>query len=338
VEAAAEKALTEQQLAGLGISVVRNGHPPYAAGFGLADLESRRPVDADSLFHTASISKTFVATALLQLEAAGRVELEAPARRYLPFFPFASEGAAPITLRQMLSHSAGIPDVEDYQWDDPSFSQEAVDEYIRGLRGMEPIAAPGEEFHYSNIAFDTLGRIIGEVSGKSFEEYVREAILEPLGMDSSSFLYREFDRQRLTTGHLRSEDGEGAPVPHHVYPYNRIHAPSSTLASSPRDMNRWMKANLQRGRLEGVRILPEEAYERAWRRHTVIKDETWVGLAWFHTRYRGRELYYHSGGDTGFSGVCILVPEEELGVTVMTNTDKARVVSIALRIIDLYLE
>ncbi len=331
----AETSIAEQGLAGLSLSVVYTDQPIFAKGFGYADIETQTPVRADSLFHTASISKLFVATSIMQLADRGLIDLDAPAANYLPGFPFSSDPGTPISIRMMLSHSAGIPDVEDYEWDTPAYSSQDARRYVRSLQGMELISTPGEEFNYSNIAFDTLGQVIAEVSGLSFEEYVQTRILSPLQMDSSSFLYANFKGPRLTAPHIRNEEN-GQLQKHPVYPYNRIHAPSSTLASNARDMGRWMLANLQRGELKGNRILPAATYRQMWQPETVINGENWVGLSWFHTSYKNEDLFYHSGGDTGYSAVCILVPDKQLGVTVMTNTDQAKVVSIALKIIELY--
>jgi len=341
----AEEALRDLHLAGLSVAVVHRQNKPYAKGFGFSNIETRQPITADSLFHTASISKLFTATALKQLADTGRIDLDAPVTHYLSYFPFrGSEGAeagSVITIRQALSHCSGIPDVEDYEWDQPRYGKNAPEEYVRSLEGMELIDQPGKEFHYSNMAYDILGQLITEVSDLEFETHIHNSILSPLRMTSSSFLYSNFDKNRLTSPHIRTvknpQNEQATPELYQTYPYNRIHAPSSTLASTANDMNRWMMANLNGGEMEGHRILKETAYDDLWNCHTVIRDNTWVGLSWFHTVYKDMDLYYHSGGDTGYSAVCILVPGEKLGVTVMTNTDQARVVSIALKIIDLYI-
>ena len=145
------------------------------------------------------------------------------------------------------------------QWDKPQLDGGAAERYVRSLSSEKLLWAPGSGWQYSNMAFDVLGDLIAKVSGLSFEEYMRINILEPIGMVDSSFIYPKIDKKLRTTGHT----GDPARVSA-VYPYNRPHAPSSTLNSSVIEMMNWARVNLNRGQLNGIRILKTESYDTLW--------------------------------------------------------------------------
>ena len=107
-----------------------------------------------------------------------------------------------ITIRQMLSHVSGMPDVEDYEWDKPQYDECALERYVRSLTDLSLIAAPGTKFRYSNMAYEILGDVIAKVSGESFEDYVKHHILEPLEMKISTLLVKQADPQLLTSPHV----------------------------------------------------------------------------------------------------------------------------------------
>jgi CubicO group peptidase (beta-lactamase class C family) len=240
------RAVEEQHIPGLAIGVVQNGKLVYARGFGTMEVgKDDRPVTTQTLFHMASITKTFVATSIMQLWEQGKVDLDAPVRQYVPYFQLRDARAAAITVRQMLTHTSGMPDVNDYEWDKPQYDDGALERYVRSLSDRKLLWAPGTKFAYSNMAFEVVGDLVAKVSGQSFEDYVEAHILEPLGMSSSTLLLRKANAGLLAAGHTKGTAGSMKVVKH--YPYNRTHTPSSDLHSNVDDMARWAIANLNRG-------------------------------------------------------------------------------------------
>ncbi|HYN86935.1 MAG TPA: serine hydrolase domain-containing protein, partial [Ardenticatenaceae bacterium] len=154
IEPLVERMVESFGLAGLALSVVSGGELVYARGFGVRDLLTREPVTPHSLFHVASVSKPFVATAIMQLIEQGRIDLETPVVAYLPYFVLGDERFRDITVRQMLSHTSGMPDADDYHWYAPEDDEGALERYVRGLAGERLLAAPGEKFASSNIAYE----------------------------------------------------------------------------------------------------------------------------------------------------------------------------------------
>jgi CubicO group peptidase (beta-lactamase class C family) len=222
-----------------------------------------------------------------------------------------------------------MPDEEDYEWGKPEYDEAAAERYVRQIASEELLWAPGEGRSYSNMAFDALGDLIAKVSGVPFEQYMKGNILQPLGMNRSSFLYPEIDESVRTTGHV----DDPARVSD-VYPYNRRHAPSSTLNSSVVEMTRWLRANLRRGELDGVRILEESNYDLLWNSSGGSVAGFNVGLSWFLGELGGARIVYHQGGDTGFSSIVVLVPDEATGVVIASNWEKADTWSLACAILE----
>ena len=315
-----ELVMAAQEVPGLAIGVVKDGEVIYAKGFGVRNLDTHEPMTADSLFHMASISKPFVATAVMQLVEQGKVDLDAPVVSYLPYFKLADEHYKQITVRQMLSHTSGMPDVDDYGWGSGQDDDGALERYVRSLADRTLMFDPGTRFSYSNMAYEVLGDLVAKVSGRTFESYIKEHILNPLGMVHSTFLRSEVPAELATSPHLRLLVTEASPV----YPYNRSHAPSSTLHSSVPEMCNWAKANLNRGELGGTHILKKESYEQMWKQQTPASrrhhhHQLSVGLSWFLGDYRGHKAVFHSGGDIGYTSNLILLPDDSIAVVAMCN-------------------
>jgi len=344
----AEAFATANHLPGLAVGVWSGGRVVFRSGWGTSSLDHGAPVTPETLFHMASVTKPFVATAVMQLAGAGQVDLDAPVTRYLPFFRMRDPRAGTITVRQVLTHTAGLPDVTDYRWDHPEYDDGALDRYIRGLADSSLIAAPGERWQYSNIGFELLADLVATVSGEPFEQYVQERILTPAGMRSSTLLMTDVDSSRLATGH--SADSAGTYRANAVYPYNRRHAGSSTLHSDVDDMLRWAAINLGRGSLDGATILPDSAYDRLWHRERDITERLVarakeaglsmpfgrmeMGLGWFLPERSGRRLVWHSGGDRGFSTDLLLDPTGGDAVVAMTNADGVRLWDLSTALLD----
>jgi CubicO group peptidase (beta-lactamase class C family) len=347
--AVAQRFAADSKVPGLAAGVWHGGAVVYRGGFGTAGGKTAgRQIGPETLFHMASVTKPFVATAIMQLVEAGKVSLDSTVVRYLPYFAMKDPRARAITVRQVLSHTAGIGDVTDYQWDKPEYDPGALERYVRGLKDSTSIAAPGEKWQYSNIGFEVLADLIAKVSGLEFESYVQQRILTPLGMRKSTLLMTDIDSSLMAYGH--SPDSAGVYQATAAYPYNRRHAASSTLHSNVDDMLRWGAANLGRGTLDGVRILADSSYDQLWKvqrdmtaelteRATragikVPYDRMGVGLSWFLPSRDGRQLVSHGGGDTGFRTDILLSPTEQVAIVVMANGDRVNVQDLSMALLE----
>jgi len=323
-------------LPGLAIGIVRDTKIAYARGFGYKNVDTREPITASTLFHMASISKPFVATAVMQLVEQGKIDLEARVTAYLPYFKLDDERHTEITIQQMLSHVSGMPDVMDYEWDNPVYDEGALERYVRSLTDRKMRFAPGEKFAYSNMAFECLGDVIAKVSGMSFADYEKKHILNPSGMTESTFLKPAHLPENWASGHLRCLK----TVAWDGYPYNRMHGPSSTLHSNAIEMCNWAITNINRGSFQDNQILRSSSYDVLWKPWFRIGGEASrdaVGLSWFLGEHRGERSVGHGGGDVGFNTYLTILPEKSMAVVVLCNFIPAPVSYISKAALDILL-
>jgi CubicO group peptidase (beta-lactamase class C family) len=306
------------RLTGLQVGIVMGDEIVYAKGFGVRNANTQEPVTPESLFHMASISKPFVATGIMQLVEGGKIDLDEPVVTYLPYFKLADERYSKITVQQILSHVSGMPDVMgEYGWDQPEYDDQALERYVRSLEDREMLFDPGDEFSYSNMAYEVMGDVIAKVSGQTFEEYMQENIFTPLEMENSTFFKPDVPPELATSPHYISGSVSD------IYPYNRAHAPSSTLHSNVLDMANWAVANMNRGTFNEERILEESSYELLWNPYIQLNEERSIGLSWFIGTVGDQYRIFHGGADVGFRTMFVMLPNESIAVTVLANNERA---------------
>jgi len=319
---------------GISVAITSGKQIEYNKSFGVTNLQTKKKLAPYHTFHIASISKTFTATAVMQLVEGGKIDLNEPLISYLPYFKMNDERYKMITIKQMLNHTSGMPDVEDYEWEKNVADERAAERYARSLVDKKLISTPGTEFHYSNMAFDVMADLIGKVSGMSFEKFVKENILLPLGMKESSFYFPEIKDSLKTTPHTGSP-----PKVSLVYPYNRMHAPSSTLNSNVLELSHWAIANMYNGEYDGKKILSSATHTMMMTPTFVVNNDrqTSIGLSWFRYAYQGLINYEHGGSDLGYKSMLTLIPEKKIGIIILCNLDEIRMYDTRNRIRDILL-
>lgn len=318
--------LAEMPTPGLAIGIVHGGELVYGRGFGKADIATGRDVDLDTVFRIGSISKTFVAIALLQLRDQGLLELDDPVERHLSDWRIEpAPGSEPITIRRLLTHISGIGEIRavsdlwkrggQLAWnsskrplpDLPTF-------YEGGFRAEVPV---GQKWAYANHAFGTLGHLIEVVSSQPFAQYMIENLFAPLGMDSSDFLRSERVRDRLAEGYKPAGRRGLKPVK-----YRDIVIPGAgSIFSTVNDMGRYLSAVLNSGANEHGRILKEDSFaellEPQWRLDERLSFEQ--GLSFMLDRMGDHRVVHHGGGWAGFISFLIAAPEQGVGVVAFAN-------------------
>ncbi len=304
---------------GMAVGIIKNGEVYYTAAHGVQGVGTRVPLSTKSLFHMASVSKPFVATAMVQLMEQGKLKLEDKLIDHLPYFSMADKRYKKITLAQMLNHSSGIPNVQDYEWDKPQYDDGAAERYAKSFTEAELDFKPGSRYSYSNAAFDILCDVIAKASGMTFEEYMQQNIFEPVGMVNSTFFKPDVPEALATQPHELGDDL--SRVVSEVYPYNRKHAGSSTLHSNVEDMLLWAEVNLNKGTINGKRIYLESSYDLLTTTQVQVNDRRSVGLSWFLSSMKDTKLIFHNGGDPGYSTFFGFFPETNSAVVLMVNID-----------------
>ncbi len=341
-----EKMVASHGLAGVAVAVVRE-EEVVSRGFGVRDVGTGASVTAETMFHLASVSKPFVATAIVSLADAREagepaLDLDAPIVDWVPEFKLADGRAGEVTARGLLSHSSGLADVSEFGWHDPQLGDDALSEFARSLSGWRLQSEPGSAFSYSNAGFELLGLLLSRVTGTTFEEAVRREVLAPLGMRDSTFLRSE------VPAHLGASPHVGMPlsVPDGVYPYTRRHAPSSSLHSNLVEMCRWMVAHFEPAEVtvggsagQWARLDPG-LLGLLWQPVVPVGDPPWdeaMGLGWAVGSYRGHRTLNHSGADPGFGSRLVLVPERRTGVVVLANSNTVPTWAIVAAALDIAL-
>lgn len=312
---------------GMAVGVVRRGEILYAQGFGVQSLETMTPVTASSVFSILSISKCFVATAVMQLVDSGVLDLDAPLTEYLPYFAMDDHRYRQITVRHALSHTSGMPDMEEHEYIElvrhPESDDGAAERYVRNLRSKRLIADPGERFSYSNIAYNVLGDLLAKATSRPFEDVMRDKVLLPSGMLSSTFVPDEVPPEVLAWPHLRSPAMRISPV----YPYHRADAPASFLHTTVTDMLHWCLTCLGRGSYLGRSILSPAGFELMWK--PVVKRRNppdlyeQMALGWNLGHHCGARTVSHGGGGFGGTAFMLLMPENDCAVAALCNAESS---------------
>ena len=326
LEVLVNQKMAESGSPGFALGVVKDGAIVYLNGFGLERAGGEEPVTAHSVFGTGSVGKTATATALMQLVEAGKVDLDAPVTDYLPYFKLADERYKEITVRHLAAHRSGLPDVAEWFPLPVEYDDGALERYVRSLESTELLFAPGEQWSYSGIGFTVLSDVIAKVSGQTFEAYLQENIIDPLGMADTLLIVQESDQPQVTGNHVRSEDGQ--VVVSEIFPYRRQFAATGPLYSSITDMARYAAAHLNRGELEGKRILSPSAYDAMWEPISEVDIDFGpaltpafanYGLGWTLGTIDGHRAVEHFGTDDGYTAAMVLAPDDNVAVVTISN-------------------
>src|SRR2546428_2974365 len=299
---------------GVAIGILHDGDEDIAA-YGVTNLEHPLPVDGDTLFQIASITKTITATVVMRLVERGALDLDAPVRRYLPEFRLRDEDAAKrATLRHLVTHTGG--------WLGDCFADfgkgdDALARYVAAMADLEQLTPIGEVWHYSNSSFAVLGRLIEIATGKTYEAAVRELLFIPLGMSRSCFNADEAITHRVAIGHVIVDEQPRVARP---YAFPRATTPVGGVISSVRDLLAYARFHLGDGRTsDGGRLLSVGSLELMRTRPAPADNDRGVGVAWFLREVGGVTLQYHGGSAHRPQGVPLVPPERGVSIAVQAE-------------------
>lgn len=333
IEESIEKHLYYHDVPGLVTGVMINGEMVFAKGFGCADQDRQKPMTPETVFHMASISKLFTATAVMQLQEKGIVNIDRPILEYLKDFQPTAPEFSKITIRHMLSHTSGLPDCDDYEWEKARSDDKALHDYVMAQQGIELLHAPEERFFYSNIAYEILGELIQIQTGMCFEDYCKTHIMDPLGMKNSDFRKNRIPEHTLALPHVK-DDKKHVSISR-IFPYNRAHSPSSTLYSTVVELGYFSRGMMEilKGKREDV--LKDFTLKEMMSPQAGIKKGERIGLGWFISDYSDTLFLGHEGNDIGFRTTFALIPEKQRAIFVLANLQTASTRKVMRTIYDL---
>jgi CubicO group peptidase (beta-lactamase class C family) len=345
-----DRAIAEARVAwgvpGLAVAIVDDGEVVLARGYGVRELGGAEPIGEHTLFAIASNTKAFTAAALAILVDEGALSWDDRVRDHLPWFdlydPYVS---SEMRVRDLLSHRSGLGTFSgDLLWYGTGYSAEEV---VRRAAELDPAGPFRASYGYSNLMFIAAGLLVPAVTGESWRDFVRTRILEPLGMERTVTSVDSLPRRGdVATPHGFDWDGELRAYP--WYDWEAMTA-AGGIVSSVSEMARWLELQLGRGEIEGRRIWSAEAAEEMWALHTpqAVGASTrerypsthfrGYGLGWALMDYRGRKVLSHGGGYDGMFSRVVVVPEEGLGVVILTNAMTSVQTALGYHILDAYL-
>ena len=335
LEAWVESRMAYQGIPGMAIAIVHDQDLLYLRGFGQADVDARRATTPDTLYRIASHSKLFTGIGIMQLRDAGKLSLDDPLSKHLDWFELkgVDPNAPPVTIRQLLTHSSGIPREggTKLHWSSYDFpTREAIIEHLSSQEVLFPAAT---RWKYSNLAFILLGEVIRDVSGMSYADYVESRILQPLGMSDSGVTLESIDRSQLAVGYgRRLPDGTRESFPAHDV---RGLTAAGGLSSSVRDMARFVSWQFRLRDADEPEVLKPSTLREMQRIHWI--DPEWkmgFGLPFIIRKTPARTLVGHSGGLPGFLTETNVSTEEKLGVIVFSNSLDAQHEAVTDRAFD----
>ena len=321
IDSRVRQIMAEQGVPGIALGIVHDQTVAWKGGFGFADIASARAMDAETICGVASITKTFTATAIVQLRDEGKLRLDDPIVRHIPEFkavPSRFGANEEVTLRRLLTHRAGlVGESPDGHWSNLEFP--SMQETLAMLARCEVVIEPDSAFKYCNLAFALLGEVVERVSGRPYRDYVMENILAPLGMTSSGFDIAA-RRERVATGYMPERYQDVPTVA--PDPPTRGYEAAAGLRTCVSDLAKWISLQFRtkaddRG---GAQVLKGKSIS-AMHRVTFVERDWKVGyaLTWMGARI-GENIYLNHGGSVpGFLSMLAFNKPHKLGVVALSN-------------------
>jgi cyclic peptide transporter len=316
IEERVEALMKEGKIPGLTLVLINKDDPVYLKSFGYADMNKKQPVTPDTLFELGSCSKVFTALAMLNMEKSGKVDLDNPITHYFPFFKATIDGnEVDITIRQLLHHTSGIP-TSALSLLEPDSSDQALLNTVKKVSGIRLDSKPGTKFEYSTINYSLAGAVIEKVSGISFEQYVNENVLKPLGLKSSFVgVDQNSPPAELSVGY---KIGFGKPRPF-VPPVYRGNNPAGYVVMNGSDLATWLKVLIQQ---ESTPL--DDLVVRTYQPDRSVKPNpnsfTSYGMGWIINPYENQGIY-HTGLNPNFTTFVLFNPHQKVAVAIMSNSN-----------------
>lgn len=337
------RAMEQWKIPGAAVLVIKDGDIIISKGYGVKEFGTNDRVDENTLFMIGSNTKAFTGTALALLEHEGKLNLEDKVIKYLPDFKMKDSWVTKeLNLIDIVSHRMGY---ETFQGDFMYWASDLnEDEVIEKFGQLTPKYDFRTRYGYTNAGYAVAGKVIEKISGSTWDEYLKEKILKPLGMNRTTLLSVDFSKvDNIARPHtiLNNEIM--------LLPFENIDnmAPCGSIGSSVKELSYWLIAQLDSGKINGNNLIPYNVIAKTRQPNTIVRKSTHpfnkthyslYGLGWALQDYEGNEIISHTGGVNGFVTSVTLIPKEKLGIVVLTNTDQnAFFTSLKWEIIDAYL-
>ncbi|GFN33008.1 cyclic peptide export ABC transporter [Paenibacillus xylaniclasticus] len=332
IDAYIRKQKDRAEIPGLAVVIVQGDKTIFSQGYGWANKEDKIPVTNDTLFELGSTSKAFSALAVFRLEKEGQLNLDAPVRQYLPWLRFTYKGEeAVVTLRQLLHHTSGIP-FRTIAGIPVSEDESGLEQTVRTLEGMELDYEPGERYEYATINYDVLALVVQQTAGIPFEQYMREQILDPLGL-TGTYMFKPPEGAPFAQGYkpglLRAQAYDA--------PAYRGNTAAGYVISSASEMEQWLK--IQLGTAPNLSLDPEIVRQSHIPDTTVPPnpDGSSYAAGW-GVFQKGTGELAHEGNNPNFSSFVVFRPVDSIGVALLANQSSIHTMMIGQGIMSMLMD
>jgi len=322
LEETINKAMTELRVPGLALAVVNKKEVIFLQGYGLRDIDKKLPMTPDTLLAIGSTTKAFTTFALARLADEGKMNWDEPVRNYIPWFKLSDPVITErITPRDLVTHRSGLPRHDLLWYNNYRASRE---ELVRRLAYLQFTADLRQKFQYNNLMFLTAGYLLEVLNGKTWEDSVRELVLEPLGMTRTNFSVSISQQDEDYAQPYLYRDGKIENIP---FRQLTNMGPAGSINSTVREMANWVIVHLNSGKFGEKQLLAPASLEDLHLPYMPIAGTpvtTYVSpasyaLGWFVDYYRGHQRVYHGGNIDGFSALVSFLPQDGYGFVVLTN-------------------
>ncbi|MGC4038963.1 MAG: serine hydrolase [Chitinophagaceae bacterium] len=338
-----ERGMKQWQIPGLSIAIVKDGKVVLKKGYGVREIGKPDKVDENTLFIIASNSKLFTGTSMAKLDYEKKLSLNDKVTKYIPWFTlYDNKTTELVTITDLLCHRLGTKTFQgDFTFWNSNLPKDSI---IWKMRYLKPTGVFRQDYGYCNSAFMVAGEILASVTGESWENYVKENILQPLGMSNT---YMNTEDLPLRNNVAKPHNNLYSNLT--VIPFDHVDnlGPATSMVSNVNDLSKWILMQLDSGRYEGKQVLPWPVLQKTRDANIIVGSRKSpyypthmraYGLGVFMTDYAGKQVYWHTGGAFGnVTNVCF-VPEEKLGITILTNNDNQSFFeALRYQILDAYL-
>jgi len=307
--------LADKQLPAISIALVDDQQIVWAQGFGFADPDLKVPATAETIYRAGSVSKLFTDIGIMQLVERGELDLDAPVTRYLPDFQPKNPFGKPITLRELMSHRAGLvrePPVGNYF--DPT--EPSLAATVASLNSTTLVYAPGIHIKYSNAGVTVAGYVLERLKGEPYAQYLKHAVIEPMGLTDSAFEPEPRLIHREAKAYMWTYEGRTFEAPS----FQLGIGPAGSLYTSVTDLGHFLSILFARGKGPHGQVLKSSTLEQMW------QPQGEFGIGFRITTFEGRRMVRHGGAIYGFATELAALPDDKLGVIAITTKDSSNAV------------
>lgn len=338
--------LTTFDVPGIAVGIIKDGKLVFAKGYGVRSIKDKLPVDENTLFGIASNTKAFTSAALAMLADEGKIKWDDKVTDYIPgFMMYDSWVTREFTIRDLLTHRSGLGLGSGDLMFFPDGGNFTRDEMIHNIRYLKPVSSFRSKYDYDNNMYMVAGQIIEKVSGTSWEEFIEQRIMKPLGFTTSKASYNRVAAGANMIAPHAPADGKLVQIPHD---WNSTVNAAGGIESNITDLSKWLIMQMNDGEYgDGKRLFSKKNHDEMWQMQTIIPVKSGgpynthfsgYGLGWFLSDVKGYKQVTHTGGLAGTVTQITLLPELKLGIIVLTNQQQGSAFrTITNTILDSYL-